>query len=92
MLHVVLQKLDKLQEGQSNHARLLDAIVDRLGTVAPLDITSEGSPPPPPPIDPELLKGATSESRARGQANLKAIRKNRSPERCIAPHRSDRPR
>ncbi|MXW98253.1 MAG: hypothetical protein F4Y05_01300 [Acidimicrobiaceae bacterium] len=78
MLHVVLQKQDKLQEGQSNLARLLAEILDHLGTVAPLDITGEGSPPPPPPIDPELLKGATSELRALGQANLQAIRKNRS--------------
>lgn len=77
MLHVVLQKLDKLQQGQSHQAILLAEVLDRLGTVAPLDITGEGSPPPP-PIDPDLLKGATSESRARGQVNLKAIRKNRN--------------
>jgi hypothetical protein len=78
MLHVALQKLDKLQQGQSHQAILLAEVLDRLGTVAPLDITGEGAPPPPPPIDPELLKGATSESKARGQANLKAIRKNRN--------------
>lgn len=78
MLHVVLQKLDKLQNGQSHQAILLTEVLDHLGTVAPLDVTGKDSPPPPPPIDPELLDGASPESRARSQANLKAIRKNRN--------------
>ena len=74
MLHVVLQKLDQLQQGQSNHARLLLEIIDRLGTVAPLDITGEGSPPPPPPVDPGLLDGSTPEARERARAKVQAIR------------------
>ena len=76
MLYAVLQKLDKLQQGQSNHARLLTDIFDLLGTVAPMDITGEGSRPPPPPIDRELLDGATPEARERARAKVQAIREN----------------
>ena len=74
MLHVVLQKQDKLQQGQANLTRLMAEVLDILGTVVPLDVTGEGSPPPPPPVDPELLAGADSEERARALANLRAIR------------------
>lgn len=74
LLHAVLGKLDKLQQGQSNHARLLGEIKHLLGSVAPLDITGAGSSLPPPPIDPDLLAGATPADRERARANVQAIR------------------
>ena len=74
MMHVALQKLDRLQQGQSNHERHLANIEDRLGHVMPLDITGEASVPQPPPIEDDLLVGPTSEDRARARTHLRAIR------------------
>ena len=79
MLHVVLQKLNGLQQGQSNHARLLADIQDHLGLLMPLDVSGEASgPPPPPPIGDELLAPASPQDVERGRTHLRAIRENRA--------------
>lgn len=78
MLHVVLNKLNRLEQGQSNHARLLASIEDHLGHLMPLDVTGEASIPPPPFIDDSLLASASSEDRARSRTHLQAIRGTRA--------------